>query len=99
MSAYIQFWRRTRERLELEDPTPTNIIIPKHDYQTGSRIVSISARRRHINVLEMLKNFIACYIVKTETEFEKLQGIGKAKYIFSGIIEALRSETGSGFAQ
>jgi long-subunit acyl-CoA synthetase (AMP-forming)/GNAT superfamily N-acetyltransferase len=97
VSAYTQFWRRTRERLELEDPTPTNIIIPKHDYQTGSRIVSISARRRHLNVLDMLKNFISSYIEKTELEYEKLKGIGKNKFVFSGIIEALGRKPGLAF--
>jgi hypothetical protein len=97
VSAYIQFWRRTRERLELEDPTPINIIIPKHDYQTGSRIVSISARRRHLNVLDMLLNFNACYIEKTEAVYEKLRGLGKNKYVFSGIIEALGQTQGMAF--
>lgn len=97
VSAYAQFWKRTKNRLELEDPTPTNIIIPKHDYQEGSRIVSISARRPHINVLDMLKNLIINYMNKSEDQFDVLKGIGKTKYVFSGIIESLGHDLGISF--
>jgi GNAT superfamily N-acetyltransferase len=97
VSAYVQFWRRTERRLELKDPSPINIIIPKHDYQTGSRIVSISARREHLNPLDMLKNFILCYIEEIENQYGILKGIGKNKYIFSAIIEALGHKKGIAF--
>ncbi|TFH00247.1 MAG: hypothetical protein E4H13_07945, partial [Calditrichales bacterium] len=59
--AYMLFWKRTGGRLELKEPTPSNIIIPKHDYQTGSRIVSISSRRKHLSKQDMLKNFVTHY--------------------------------------
>ena len=94
ISAYVQFWTRTKRRLEIKEPSPINIIIPVHDYQTGSRIVSISARRKHVNPLDMLKNFIIFYIESIEKMFPVLQGIGKNKYIFSGVIEALGHKKG-----
>jgi GNAT superfamily N-acetyltransferase len=97
VSSYIQFWKRTERRLELDDPTPINIIIPKHDYQTGSRIVSISARRKHLDPLDMLKNFIHCYIKEIENQYGILKGVGKSKYLFSAIIEALGHKKGIAF--
>ncbi len=97
VSAYVQFWKRTEKRLELDDPTPINIIIPKHDYQTGSRIVSISARREHLDPLDMLKNFMLCYIEEVEKQYGILKGVGKSKYIFSAIIEALGHKKGIAF--
>ena len=99
ISAYIQFWTRTKRRLELKEPSPKNIIIPVHDYQTGSRIVSISSRRKHVNPLDMLKNFIRYYIESIEEELPVLQGIGKNKYIFSAVIEALGHEKGITFLE
>ncbi len=57
LSAYIDFWQRTNQTLEISDPSLENIIIPGHDYQTGSRIVSISERRKHKSLLDLLLNF------------------------------------------
>jgi hypothetical protein len=94
INAYIQFWTRTKMRLEIKEPSPDNIIIPVHDYQTGSRIVSISARRKHINALDMLKSFSKYYIKSVETQFPVLKGIGKNEYIFSAVIEGLGPENG-----
>jgi hypothetical protein len=99
INAYIQFWSRTKRRLELKEPSPANIIIPVHDYQRGSRIVSISSRRRHKNPLDMLKDFIQYYIESIEDEFPVLSGIGKNKYIFSAVIEALGHEKGTLFLE
>ena len=86
-------------RLEIKEPSPKNIIIPVHDYQTGSRIVSISARRKHVNPLDMLESFIRYYIESIEEKFPVLRGIGKNKYIFSGVIEALGHEKGIAFLE
>jgi long-subunit acyl-CoA synthetase (AMP-forming)/predicted GNAT family acetyltransferase len=99
ISAYIQFWTRTKRRLEIKEPSPENIIIPVHDYQTGSRIVSISVRRNHVNPLDMLERFIQFYIESIEEKFPVLRGIGKNKYIFSGVIEALGHEKGRIFLE
>jgi predicted GNAT family N-acyltransferase len=94
INAYIQFWTRTKRRLEIKEPAPDNIIIPVHDYQTGSRIVSISSRRKHKNPLDMIKNFSKYYIDSVEDDYPVLRGIGKSEYIFSAVIEALGPEQG-----
>jgi long-subunit acyl-CoA synthetase (AMP-forming) len=99
INAYIQFWTRTKNRLELKEPSPNNIIIPVHDYQTGSRIVSISARRKHLNPLDMLKKFSKYYIESVEEEFPVLKGIGENKYIMSAVIEALGHKEGVKFLE
>ena len=97
VSAYVKFWMRSKSTLELKEPSPKNIIIPKHDYQTGSRIVSIASRRKHKHSLDMLKNFMRFYIEKIENEYLVLKGIGQFKYIFSGVIEALGHKRGIQF--
>lgn len=82
VSAYIDFWQRTGRQLEVADPSIENVIIPLHDYQTGSRIVSIAMRRKHQNVLDMLVNFQKKFVLPTETKYPFLQGENKWKYIF-----------------
>jgi predicted GNAT family acetyltransferase len=99
INVYLQFWTRTNRRLEINEPSPINIIIPVHDYQTGSRIVSISARRKHVNPLDMLEKFIHHYIESIEETYPILKGSGKNKYIFSGIIEALGHKKGIAFLE
>jgi len=99
INAYFQFWTRTKNRLEIKEPSPDNIIIPVHDYQTGSRIVSISSRRRHISPLDMLKRFRKYYIESVEEKFPSLKGISKNEYMFSAVIEALGDENGKQFLE
>ena len=43
-AAYTNFWKLTGYNLALADPSPGNFIVPSHDYQTGTKIVSFSER-------------------------------------------------------
>ena len=45
VQAYIEFWHRTDYKLAIDPPAPDNLIIPQHDYTTGTRIISISDRK------------------------------------------------------
>ncbi len=99
VEAYIKFWVRTGKNLELKDATPNNIIIPLHDYQTGTRIVSITSRKRHTGKLDMLLNLIEKYIVRTEDEHEFLKGNDNRIYIFSALMEALGESEGLAFLE
>jgi long-subunit acyl-CoA synthetase (AMP-forming)/N-acetylglutamate synthase-like GNAT family acetyltransferase len=96
---YIRFWIRTGKRMELQDPSPNNVIIPLHDYQTGSRIVSIAARRKHQNPLQFLTNLYTHFIKDVENRYQLLQGIGKPKYIFSAFLESMGEEKGIKFLE
>ncbi|MFC2088502.1 AMP-binding protein [Calditrichota bacterium] len=94
VSAYIDFWQRTGRRLEVEDPSIENVIIPPHDYQTGSRIVSIAARKKHQNVLDMLVNFHKKFVDPAEKQYPFLNGVNKWKYIFSAFPDTFGVERG-----
>ena len=83
LSAYIDFWQRTNKTLEVADPSIENIIIPAHDYQTGSRIVSISERKKHNSLLDLLINFYRNFVEQTEEKYEFLKGNSHWQYIFS----------------
>jgi len=93
-TVYLSFWVRTGKRLQLRDPNPDNVIVPLHDYQTGSRIVSISARKKHRKLDDLLMGLYKNFIVKTEEEYPALKGLGKPKYIFSAFLEALGTTPG-----
>jgi len=83
LSAYIDFWQRTNQTLEIADPSVENIIIPAHDYQTGSRIVSISERKKHKSLLDLLISFYRNFVKQSEEKYEFLKGNNHWQYIFS----------------
>jgi hypothetical protein len=91
---YVDFWHRTGRNMELLDPSPDNIIIPLHDYQTGSRIVSMSARRKHRGPLNLMTNLYKSFVKDVEAEYPFLHGIGDYKYIFSAFLEVMGQNEG-----
>ncbi len=93
-SGFIKFWMRTGRTMEMRDPSPGNVIIPVHDYQTGMRIISISARQEHKDILRLLLNIFEKFVLVTEKDIPMLNGIGKYKYMFSGLVEALGIQHG-----
>ena len=99
IEAYVKFWLRTGMSMELNDPSPDNIIIPLHDYQTGTRIVSITSRRPHIDPLDMLLNLIDKYVVQTENLYPFLSGKDNRVHVFSAMLEALGQQKGIDFLQ
>ncbi len=99
VETYLKFWLRTGRKLELKDPTPNNIIIPLHDYQTGTRIVSITSRRQHLRPLDMLLNLIDKYIVQTEEANPFLKVKDNRVHVFSAILEAMGQNHGMSFLE
>ena len=94
LSAYIDFWQRTNKTLEIADPSVENIIIPAHDYQTGSRIVSISERRKHKSLLDLLINFYRNFVEQTEEKYEFMKGNNHWQYIFSAFLDTFGIKKG-----
>ncbi len=92
--AYVDFWNRTGRRFEVADPSPENIIVPHHDYQTGTRIISISARRRHKNLAEAVQNFYHHFIDPMVDKYPFLREKTKWQFVFSPILEILGEEEG-----
>jgi long-chain acyl-CoA synthetase len=97
IAAYANFWLCTGKRMVISDPSPENLIIPSHDYQVGTRIISISARKKYRSARQVLRDFCTYYIQNTEEKYPQLKGIGRWKYVFSGILEALGSTDGIAF--
>ena len=54
LSAFVGFWERTGRTTEIANASPTNVIVPMHDYHTGARLVSIAARRPHESIASLL---------------------------------------------
>lgn len=93
-TAYYNFWKLTGYRMMIEKPSYQNIIIPSHDYQTGTRLVSISYRIESDSIYVFLQKLNEYFIKATENEFPFLRRDTIWNYVFSGIINAEGTEKG-----
>lgn len=87
-TSYMNFWKLTGYKLELADPLPANIIIPTHDYQTGTRLVSISERVKSSSPQIFFYNFYKYFIKATEDNYPFLKKLSIWNYVFSGVIDS-----------
>jgi len=87
-AAYINFWRLTSERKQLTNPTPENLIIPSHDYQMGTRFVSLSDRSEFKSITDLLLNFYRSFVIPIEEKYPFVKRESSWKYIFPGLINA-----------
>jgi GNAT superfamily N-acetyltransferase len=94
LSAYVDFWERTRRRLEIAELSMSDIVLPTHDYHTGSRIVSLSARRPHSGLLVMLQSFGREFVEKVVKEHPGLEGIVGWDVVFSSVLEVVGEKEG-----
>jgi long-subunit acyl-CoA synthetase (AMP-forming) len=94
LSAYVDFWQRTSRTQEIAQMHPADIVLPTHDYHTGSRIVSLSARQPHESLLTMVRRFRQEFVEAVESEHEELAGLVGWDVVFSSVLEVLGEKDG-----
>ena len=94
IQAYQEFWNRTDLELSIQPPTPENLIIPQHDYKTGTRLISISRRRPITSLAEHFLSLFTDFIVKTEKKYPGLSHMSDWEVIFTATIQALKVKKG-----
>ena len=94
IQAYIDFWHRTDYKLAIDPPVPDNLIIPRHDYTTGTRIISISDRKKIKSVGKFYLDLYINYIIKTEKAFSGLKHMADWELIFTASLEAMKVKKG-----
>ena len=94
VQAYIEFWHRTNNNLAIDPPVPDNLIIPQHDYTTGTRIISISERKKVDSIGQFYLDLYINYIIKTEIKFPGLKHMADWELIFTASLEAMKVKKG-----
>ncbi len=94
LAAYVDFWNRTGRRHEIAEPDATNVIVPTHDYQTGSRIVSLAAVREHRGLVPMLLYFRHALVEAAESAYPALAGLGGWDGLFAPLLEIVGEDEG-----
>ena len=94
IQAYQEFWNRTDLKLSIQPPNTENLIIPQHDYKTGTRLISISKRKPIVSLTEHFISLLTDYIVLTEKKYPGLSHMSDWEVIFTATIQALKVKKG-----
>ncbi len=95
VSSYVDFWNRTDRRLVVADPSPSNVIVPMHDYHTGARLVSISSRAPFDSLPTMLRDIHTQFILAVEEVHPQLAGLADWDILFSAVLEIIGETDGA----
>ncbi|MBD3160992.1 MAG: GNAT family N-acetyltransferase [Candidatus Eisenbacteria bacterium] len=94
LATFVEFWHRSGRKVVLAEPVPFNIVVAPHDYQEGSRLVSVSARTAFDGLAEMIRSSYEGFVDSTEAAFPILRGIVPRRIAFAAMLEALGEEDG-----
>ena len=94
IQAYQEFWGRTNLKYIIHPPNTNNLIIPKHDYVTGTKITSITARKKIESLSGYFMDLFTEYIEKSEENYIGLKRMSDWEVIFTATIQALKVKKG-----
>lgn len=88
-AAYFNFWKLTDYTLLLENTSPDNFVVPPHDYQQGTKVISLSEREQYKDLKQLFEKFYEGFVRTSFDEFPFLQRESVWYYIFSGLINSV----------
>jgi long-chain acyl-CoA synthetase len=91
---HVRFWDRSQRRLALREPSPSAFIVPSHDYQTGSRLVSVSDRSECRTLDEALDRFQRAFVDRVLAHRPELASETDARLLLAAAVEAVGHERG-----
>ena len=94
IQAYQEFWHRTEFKLSIQPPSPANLVIPQHDYTTGTRLISISGRKSTESIGAHFLSLYSDYITKTEEKIPGLKHMSNWEVIFTATLQAVKVAQG-----
>lgn len=93
-ASYLNFWKLTGYKLHLANPAPDNFIVPTHDYQTRTRVVSFSERVETSSLVDFINNFYLKFIKSTQKTYPFLARKSIWNYLFSGVVDGEGEKNG-----
>ena len=94
VQAYQEFWKRTEYKLSIQPPSPANLVIPKRDYSTGTRLISISGRKPTESVANHFLSLFTEYIIQTEEQYPGLKHMSDWEVIFTATFQSVKLKRG-----
>lgn len=94
LEAYVEYWKRSERRWRVAGPSPSKVIVPSHDYLSGSRITSTAGRTHCSNVAELIVSLRREFIEAARFHFPDICGSGDEQYLFLAVFEAFGEREG-----
>lgn len=94
LGAHVDFWDRSGRTIALAAPSPSNLIIPSHDYQVGARLISISDRVHCTDFDDLLGRFERAFVRPVEESTPQLANLISPVVLLSAFIETLGLDRG-----
>ncbi len=94
LAAYVDFWDRSGRRFEIADAGMNNVVVPSHDYQLGARLVSIAARKPHVNIVQMLITLRDGFLRPAEGLYPQLTSLLRDDAVPGALVEVLGEREG-----
>jgi len=92
--AYFNFFRRSNFKYYISDSSPKTLIIPEHDYEVGTRLISISHRVTVETVTAVMLSFYDNYIIKIEQRYDGLEHVADWEVLFCVLLQTVSVKKG-----
>lgn len=93
-AAYINIWRLTNYKSFITNPALNNFVIPSHDYQTGTKIISLSEKTKYVNLKQLFDNFYFTFVQTSEKKYPFLKRKAIWSFVFAGLVNAEGEQKG-----
>ena len=94
LEIYVEFWQRTGRRWLPSEPSPQNIVIPRHDYHQGARIKNISERQPVSDAWEIILCFRQRFVERVAFHYPVFKNLNDERLLFHPFLEVLGEEQG-----
>lgn len=97
--AHFQFWKKTNYLTELVNKKTENIVLPRHDYHSGIKFISIEQRKKSEGLKKLIQDFHHQFIELSEKENPVLKHKTMWHYIFSALLNSEGETQGTEFIE
>ena len=94
IAAYLEFWKNSGQTQMILDASTRNVIIPEYDYYTGTRLISISERRKTDTIYDVIITLYKKFILDTEKQFPGLKKMAEWEILFTIVLEVFGTKKG-----
>lgn len=92
LTAFVEIWQRTGMKSVPADPDPSTVAVAPHDYQEGSRLLTISTQVPFRGVARMLRGLYEGIVARTEAKYPSIAGAAPPRIAIHAVVEALGEE-------
>ena len=92
----VQLWG-VIELYQLVTSSTKNLIVPRYDYATGTRLISISDRKHFTTISDFVFTLYDRFIITSEQDYPGLKRMGGWEVLFTALLQVVTVKQGLEF--